>query len=232
MWAPIRTCGPRSSSARSIRPTDSRCSFYREPKAPDMNLRADELDLDAIRAARIFWTTGTGLSDEPSRTATLGALDVRDRSGITIHDLDYRPMFWKHPDEASQWQRRALERVTIAIGNLEECAVAVGEGSPSEMAKRILDLGVEVAVVKMGPAGVTAFTRGSEVSAAPVRDRSGQRSRGRRCLRRGGLPRLCSRAGAGRRRLPFANAAGAYVAGQLACADAMPTEAASTEVDG
>ena len=77
-------------------------------------------------------------------------------------------MFWKDPEEASQWQRRALERVTIAIGNLEECAVAVGEGSPSEMAKRILDLGVEVAVVKMGPAGVTAFTRGSEVSAAPV----------------------------------------------------------------
>ncbi len=65
--------------------------FYREPKAPDMNLRSDELDLAAITAARIFWTTGTGLSDEPSRSATLDALDARAGNGLaTIHDLDYR----------------------------------------------------------------------------------------------------------------------------------------------
>jgi 5-dehydro-2-deoxygluconokinase len=197
--------------------------FYREPKAPDMNLRADELDLDGIATARIFWTTGTGLSDEPSRTTTLGALDVRERSGITIHDLDYRPMFWKNPDEAAQWQRRALEHVTIAIGNLEECAVAVGEGSPSEMAKRILHLGVEVAVVKMGPDGVTAFSRGSEVSAAPVPIEvvnglgAGDAFGGAVChglLEGWGWQET----------IAFANAAGAYVAGQLACADAMPTE--------
>jgi 5-dehydro-2-deoxygluconokinase len=196
--------------------------FYREPKAPDMNLWADELDLDAIQTARIFWTTGTGLSDEPSRMATLGALDVRDRS-ITIHDLDYRPMFWKDPDQASSWQRQALERVTIAIGNLEECAVAVGEGSPSEMAKRILDLGVEVAVVKLGPAGVTAFSRGTEVSAAPVAVEvvnglgAGDAFGGAVChglLEGWGWQET----------IAFANAAGAYVAGQLACADAMPTE--------
>ncbi len=91
-----------------------------------MNLRSEELDLDAIRSARIFWTTGTGLSDEPSRTATLGPSTPGPDPAITIHDLDYRPMFWKHPAEASKWQRQALERVTIAIGNLEECAVAVG----------------------------------------------------------------------------------------------------------
>ena len=196
--------------------------FYREPKAPDMNLRTDELDLAAIRAARIFWTTGTGLSDEPSRTATLAALDVRDRS-ITIHDLDYRPMFWKDPDQASLWQRQALERVTIAIGNLEECAVAVGKGSPSEMAKRILDLGVEVAVVKLGPAGVTAFSPGTEVSAAPVAIEvvnglgAGDAFGGAVChglLEGWGWQET----------IAFANAAGAYVAGQLACADAMPTE--------
>src|SRR5712691_6500182 len=39
--------------------------FYREPKAPDMNLRREDLDLEAIAAAPLFWTTGTGLSEEP-----------------------------------------------------------------------------------------------------------------------------------------------------------------------
>ena len=197
--------------------------FYREPKAPDMNLRLEDLDLGAIGAARILWTTGTGLSDEPSRTATLGALEARAKSGITIHDLDYRLMFWKNPEDASNWQRRALDHVTIAIGNLEECAVAVGEGSPSAMAQRILDHGVEVAVVKMGPAGVTAYGRDLDVSAAPVAIEvvnglgAGDAFGGAVCH---GL----LEAWGWQETIAFANAAGAYVAGQLACADAMPTE--------
>src|SRR3954452_8781002 len=51
--------------------------FYREPTAPDMTIEPDELDLEAIAAARVFWTTGTGLSAEPSRAATLAALAAR-----------------------------------------------------------------------------------------------------------------------------------------------------------
>lgn len=205
--------------------------FYREPRGPDMNLRLDELDLDAIRASTILWTSGTGLSDEPSRTATLGALDVRAKAGITIHDLDYRPMFWKDQAEAGHLQRKALEKATIAIGNREECAVAVGEGAPDEMARRIMDLGVEVAVVKMGPQGVTAYTSDSRVTAAPVHVEvvnglgAGDAFGGAVCH---GLLEGWD----WKRIVPFANAAGAYVAGQLACADAMPTEAEVRELMG
>ena len=72
--------------------------FYREPKAPDMNIARDELDLGAIAAAPLFWTTGTGLSDEPSRTATLAALDARRRRDVTIHDLDHRHHLWRGDD--------------------------------------------------------------------------------------------------------------------------------------
>src|SRR5918911_1648435 len=48
-------------------PDDFPLLFYREPTAPDMTLAVDELDLDAIHTARVFWTTGTGLSAQPSR---------------------------------------------------------------------------------------------------------------------------------------------------------------------
>ncbi|MFE9400415.1 5-dehydro-2-deoxygluconokinase [Streptomyces sp. NPDC006530] len=51
--------------------------FYRLPKAPDLELREGELDLAAVRAAGIFWVTGTGLCAEPSRGATLAALRAR-----------------------------------------------------------------------------------------------------------------------------------------------------------
>src|SRR5262245_18098507 len=74
-------------------PDDFPLYFYRFPKAPDLEIRTEELDLDAIRSARVFWVTVTGLSDEPSRTATLTALRARGGQGITVLDLDYRPMF-------------------------------------------------------------------------------------------------------------------------------------------
>ena len=73
--------------------------FYREPKAPDMNLTRDELDLDAIAAAPLFWTTGTGLSDEPSRTASQileGDLGALDESGAFNAIGDASPGWYGH----------------------------------------------------------------------------------------------------------------------------------------
>ena len=104
--------------------------FYRYPKAPDLEIRADELDGDAIRAARVFWVTAAGLSAEPSRSATLAALESRGRAGVTVLDLDYRPSFWPSPEEARRWVQAALGHVTVAVGNLDECEVAVAERDP------------------------------------------------------------------------------------------------------
>ena len=61
-------------------PDDFPLYFYRLPKAPDLEIHREELDLDAIRAAGVFWVTVTGLSEEPSRTATLAALEARGRT--------------------------------------------------------------------------------------------------------------------------------------------------------
>src|SRR5438876_204002 len=107
-------------------PDDFPLYFYRWPKAPDLEIRTEELDLDAIGQADIFWVTGTGLSQEPSRTATLKALETRNKprrgrqgqQGITVLDLDYRPMFWPSREEARRWVQRALRHVTVAVGNL------------------------------------------------------------------------------------------------------------------
>ena len=73
-------------------------------------------------------------------------------------DLDYRPMFWADPAEATTQVGRALEQVTVAVGNREECEVAVGETDPQRAADALLDRGLEIAVVKQGPKGVLAAT--------------------------------------------------------------------------
>ncbi|GAA1008147.1 5-dehydro-2-deoxygluconokinase [Streptomyces thermogriseus] len=206
-------------------PDDFPLYFYRRPKAPDLEIRTDELDLSAIRAARIFWITGTGLSEEPSRSATLAALMARDKAGITVFDLDWRPMFWRDPDHARPYYAEALRHVTVAVGNVDECEIATGVREPEACAEALLEAGVELAVVKQGPKGVLAVHRDgtrAEVPPVPVEVVNG--------LGAGDAfgGSLCHGLLAGwdlTRTMRYANAAGALVASRLACSSAMPTEA-------
>ena len=205
-------------------PDDFPLYFYRWPKAPDLEIRADELDTDAIGQAGVFWATVTGLSQEPSRSATLAALEARKRRDITVLDLDYRPMFWSSREEARRWVQQALPHVTVAVGNLDECETAVGEREPLAAAQALHGFGVKLAVVKQGPKGVLASdgTVTAEVPPVPVNVMNGLGAGDAF----GGA--LCHGLLAGwdtERVMRFANAARAIVASRLACSDAMPTAA-------
>ncbi|HEV7935822.1 MAG TPA: 5-dehydro-2-deoxygluconokinase [Actinomadura sp.] len=201
--------------------------FYRRPKAPDLEIRPEELDLEAIRAARVFWATVTGLSQQPSRAATLAALRARSRGALTVLDLDYRPMFWSSPDAARGAVRAALAHASVAVGNLDECEIAVGERDPHRAARALLGRGVDLAIVKQGPKGVLAATRDQSVEVPPVEVEvvnglgAGDAFGGALChglLSGWDLEHT----------VRFANAAGAIVASRLACSPAMP-EAAEVE---
>ncbi len=198
--------------------------FYRLPTAPDLRIRAEELDLEAISRAGVFWATVTGLSEEPSRGAHHAAWQARARRPLTVLDLDYRPMFWKDPAEATAEVRRALPHVTVAVGNKEECEIAVGETEPRRAAEALLDAGVEVAIVKQGPRGVLGMTRDEvvEVPPTPVEVTNGLGAGD------GFGGALCHGLLSGwdlERVLRFANAAGAIVATRRECSTAMPTTA-------
>ena len=202
-------------------PDDFPIYFYRYPKAPDLEIRAGELDYDAIRAARVFWVTTTGLSAEPSRSATLAALRARARAGHTVLDLDYRPMFWPSREAAREAVGEALGLVTVAVGNLDECDMAVAEGDPRRAGQARRRHGPGLAVVKPGPRGVLAVTKAGVTESAPVSIKvlnglgAGDAFGGALChgLLAGWEIGAVIR---------FANAAGALVASRLACSDAMP----------
>jgi 5-dehydro-2-deoxygluconokinase len=132
-------------------------------------------------------------------------------------------VFWPHPEEARPWIRRALGHVTVAVGNREECEVAVGEREPEAAARALRAAGVDLAVVKQGPKGVLADDGETVVEVPPVPVEvvnglgAGDAFGGALChglLAGWELERL----------MRFCNAAGAIVAGRLACADAMPSE--------
>ena len=196
--------------------------FYRFPKAPDLVINPEELDLDAIREAGVFWSTVTGLSAQPTQSAHHAAWAARGRRPLTILDLDYRPMFWASREAARAEVATALPQVTVTVGNLDECETAVGEREPLRAAEALLGSGVELAVVKQGPKGVLARTRDElvEVPPMPIDVLNGLGAGD------GFGGALCHGLLAGwplERTLRYANAAGAIVASRLECSTAMPT---------
>lgn len=217
-------------------PDDFPLYFYRKPSAPDLQIEAAEIDVDAVRNARLYWSTVTGLSEEPSRSAHFAAWEARGASGatgndaarapLTVLDLDYRPMFWETPAAASEQVQRALGHVTVAVGNREECEIAVGETSPHRAADALLDLGVELAIVKQGPRGVLGKTKHSSVTVAP-NDVDVVNGLGAGDAFGGSLIHGLLRGWPLEKTLRYANAAGAIVASRLECSTAMPT---ATEV--
>jgi 5-dehydro-2-deoxygluconokinase len=210
-------------------PDDFPLYFYRYPTAPDLKIYPSELDRAAIEAADIYWSTVTGLSAEPSRSAHFAAWQARGRKTHTVLDLDYRPMFWADPAEAHEQVQRALEFCTVAVGNREECEVATGEREPERAAQALLDKGITLAIVKQGPKGVLARTADERVEVPAYTVDvvnglgAGDAFGGALChglLSGWPLDKL----------LRFANIAGAVVAGRLECSTAMPTEAEVLEL--
>lgn len=198
--------------------------FYRYPVAPDLMIRVEDLPFEEIAGAGVYWSTLTGLTAEPSRSAHMAAWRYRGRRRHTVIDLDYRQVFWDDPRNASAQAEAALSYCTVAVGNKEECRVAVGEDEPERAAHALLDRGIELAIVKQGPAGTLAMTRDEAVVIPPIPVDvvnglgAGDAFGGALChglLKGWGLARLVT----------FANAAGALVASRLECSSAMPTEA-------
>jgi 5-dehydro-2-deoxygluconokinase len=192
-----------------------------------MTLEIADLDRAAIEAADIFWVTGTGLSDEPSASTTLASLEWRPAGATTVLDLDWRPDLWPDPSVARERYRRALAGATVVVGNRSEAEAAVGTADPDAAADALLAAGPGLAVIKLGADGVLVAEPGRRELVAPLKVEVVNGLGAGDAF--GGA--LCHRLLAGDRpgdAVRFANAAGAYVVGQLACADAMPTEAQVT----
>lgn len=213
-------------------PEDPPLLFYRRPTAPDLTLTAEDVPWELVQDVPLLWVTGTGVSVEPARQTQHDLLAHRGRSEPgtgrwTVLDLDWRPMFWPSPQDARREYAAMLTHVDVAVGNRAEVEVAVGTSDPEEAARRLLDHGVRLALVKKGAEGVLVATKVGMTTVPPQEVEvvcglgAGDAFGG--ALVHGLLSRWDVE-----RCAEYANAAGAIVASRLACADAMPT---ADEVD-
>lgn len=201
---------------------DPNLIFYRYPRAPDFELSPSDLASVPIEDVAILWIPASRFAVEPSRGTTMIALERRNGRRHTILDLDWRPQFWVSESGARKVIEHVIPRFSIVIGNQEECRVAVGTADPDVAADRLLERGLQAAIVKLGAGGVlVALADGARRHVAPFSVDvvcglgAGDAFGGAFCH---GLLSGWSIADSVR----YGNAAGAIVASRLLCADAMP----------
>jgi 5-dehydro-2-deoxygluconokinase len=179
--------------------------FYRKPTAPDWQLSPGDFDAEEVAGARILYATGTGLAQSPSRETTLAAL--RTHRGTTIFDLDWRPALWERPDEYPSLAGEACAAADVVIGNEEEVEAA--------------GVDVPTLVLKRGERGATVFEHGEEtdVPGFPVEVVNGLGAGDAFAAAVGQSLLVGLSLVEGVRR---GTVAGAIVASQLGCSEAMP----------
>ena len=158
-----RKPGRRTSAVlMSIQPPDKfPLTFYRDNCA-DRELTIEDVDRAPVADAEILVVTGTGLSHEPSRGATMHAAARASAASTTVLvDIDYRPDQWPDRRTFASNVQALLRQADYAIGTEEELSAAVdGAVRGDDAAAVVLALGPGALIVKRGGAGATVYTSG------------------------------------------------------------------------
>jgi 5-dehydro-2-deoxygluconokinase len=196
--------------------------FYRGASAPDTMLSRSDVPDEVITGARVLWISQSSLAQGTTADTCLAWMGLRDKNQHTVLDLDYRASLWPSVGDAREMAESAISLSTVVVGNSEECEVALGISDADAAADALLAMGVNLAVIKLGAEGalLASATHRVRVSPTPIDVvcglGAGDAFGG--ALTHGLLENLSLEdMGA------LANAAGAHVASQLTCADAMPT---------
>jgi 5-dehydro-2-deoxygluconokinase len=193
--------------------------FYRTPTCPDWELTTDDFDVDAVANAPILLVSGTGLARENSRKAHTVALERHRHTAI--FDLDYRPMFWPSPKDYATAVGRVLPRADIVLGNEDEVRAATGLEDPRQGIAALRNAGPSVLILKRGGEGAVLFDGDRVLEVPPVRmeivNGLGAGDAFLASVTHGVLRGIDLETAVRR-----ANWAGAFVASQVACSEAMP----------
>ena len=176
-----------SAVVLGIEPPDRFPLIYYRDNCADIELTIDDVLAAPIAESRAVLISGTGLSKEPSRSATLYAAEQAQALGKHVFlDLDFRADQWHDPRAFGVVMRSALRYIDIAIGTEEEIKAATLtslsqltiehsqisnptiEGDMALAVETLLSVGPDALIVKRGIEGAEVhLTSGEIVHAKP-----------------------------------------------------------------
>ena len=175
--------GHRTSAVvLGIEPPDRFPLIYYRDNCADIELTIDDVIASPIAESRAVLISGTGLSKEPSRSATMYAAEQAKAMECQVFlDLDFRADQWHDPRAFGVCVRSTLCNVDIAIGTEEEIKAAsltdvtqmsiehsqisnpTIEGDMDIAVATILNAGADALVVKRGSDGADIYLTDGEI---------------------------------------------------------------------
>jgi fructokinase len=146
--------------------------FYRHPSA-DMLYRPEDVDVEAIRAAKVFHFGSISLIGEPSRSATLCAVNVAREAGLLVsYDPNLRLSLWPDAEAARAGIMLGWTLAHVVKISEEELAFLAGEdlaGLPPAV-RRLWHPDLQLLVITRGASGCRYITESftNDVPGFPV----------------------------------------------------------------
>ncbi|HWQ34892.1 MAG TPA: 5-dehydro-2-deoxygluconokinase [Blastocatellia bacterium] len=178
-----RKPGRRTSAViLGIEPPDKFPLVYYRDNCADIELTIDDVIAAPVADSRVLLISGTGLSREPSRSATLFAAERARAAGTkVILDLDFRPDQWHDARAYGVTLRAAMRLADIVLGTADETKAAAltdkaivavthsqvsdahVQGDVAQAIESVLSAGPEALVMKAGAERTTVYLRNGEV---------------------------------------------------------------------
>jgi 5-dehydro-2-deoxygluconokinase len=183
-----RKPGHRSSAVvLGIEPPDRFPLTYYRDNCADIELTISDVLATPIADSHALLISGTGLSKEPSRSATFFAAEMARQAGTTVLlDIDFRPDQWHDHRAFGVVLRSVLRLVDIVLGTEDEINAAMltdpdqvslshsqvsdarVSGDINAAIQALLRLGPRVLVQKRGATGATVHQTSNEDQATQI----------------------------------------------------------------
>ncbi|MCC9000495.1 MAG: PfkB family carbohydrate kinase [Candidatus Contendobacter sp.] len=133
--------------------------FYRHPSA-DMLFTPREVDVDAIQHAKLLHFGSISLIGEPSRSATLYAVDAARAAGCLVsYDPNLRLPLWPDAEAARTGMLLGLQKAHIVKLSDDESEFLTGMSQLEDAGKALWHDELKLMVVTRGRAGCVYLTR-------------------------------------------------------------------------
>ena len=180
-FIPRKTGHRTSAVVLGIEPPDKFPLVYYRDNCADIELTIDDVLAAPIADSSVLLVSGTGFSKEPSRSATIFAVEQALSCGTkVVLDLDFRPDQWHDARAFGVTVRSILSLVDVVLGTADEVKAAALKEEASVTVEHsqisgahvggdlvgalqtILSSGPEAVIVKRGGDGTDVYLKGGE----------------------------------------------------------------------
>ncbi len=156
----VNVGGEARNSLAIVETRNENCQsvIYRNGAADFQIAEADVSGINYLNFAAVI-VTGTSLAQEPSRSATIVAMQLARAAGLLlIIDIDYRPYSWRSKNEAQAVCLEAARMCDLVVGNDEEFSVLAGSLNGLPLAEELSHQAGRIIIYKQGEKGCATFT--------------------------------------------------------------------------